>query len=113
MPFVRHFLLGAENLGSAEDSLRFIHGEAQQPQPYAMFCPGCGEVWARMPVSGSNREWHVVNRHCEAHPGPSRYIVHGSLISNWEPELTAIFPDEVIKREFELHLRLWDSMQNE
>jgi hypothetical protein len=26
----------------------------------------------------------------------------------WEPELTEILPDEVIRREFELHMRLWD-----
>jgi len=35
-------------------------------------------------------------------------MVPGSLMLAWEPELTDILPDEVIKREFALHLRLWD-----
>ena len=114
MTFIRHFLIRdhkdelPQHLGIAEDHTRFVHAEAQQPAPYAMFCPTCGEIWARMPVDGSTRGWRIIGGHCEQHPGPSRYVVHGSLILNWEPELTAILPDEVIRREFELHLRLWD-----
>jgi hypothetical protein len=111
--FIRHFNVtnqyGIETcLGAAEDHLRFIHAEAQEPQPYAMFCPTCGEIWAKMPVDGSNREWRIIGGYCEQHPGPSRYTVHGSLMLAWEPELTEILPDEVIRREFELHMRLWD-----
>ena len=113
MKFIRHFNVtnqyGIETcLGAAEDHLRFIHAEAQEPQPYAMFCPTCGEIWAKMPVDGSNREWRIIGGYCEQHPGPSRYTVHGSLMLAWEPELTEILPDEVIRREFELHMRLWD-----
>ena len=113
MSFVRHFYLkdqyGVESLlGSGTEHMRFVHAEAQQPQPYAMFCPTCGEMWARMPVDGSNREWRIIGGYCEQHPGPSRYVVHGSLMLQWEPELTAILPDEVIRREFEVHMRLWD-----
>jgi hypothetical protein len=111
--FTRHFYVnnqyGIETwLDYAEEHLRFVHGEAQHPQPYAMFCPTCGEIWARMPVDGSNREWRIIGGYCEQHPGASRYVVHGSLMLAWEPELTEILPDEVIRREFELHMRLWD-----
>lgn len=112
MPFVRHFYVKTgqdfEWLGDADDHVRFIHAEAQEPQSYAMFCPICGDIWARMPIYNSRREWRIIGGYCEQHPGPSRYVVHGSLMLNWEPELTAILPDEVIKREFEVHIRLWE-----
>ena len=106
MTYLRHFWVGNTYLGSAEDRLRFVHAEAQQPQPYAMFCPTCGEIWARMPVDGSQREWRIVGGHCEQHPGPSRFVVAGSLIMVWEPELYEILPEEVLKRELRLHLNL-------
>lgn len=108
MAFVRHFFVGKQYLGSSDDHLRFIHGEAQEPLPYCMFCPTCAEIWARLPVDGSSREWRVISHYCEAHPGPSKYVVHGSLMLNWEPELTAILPADAIRREFELHVRLWE-----
>jgi hypothetical protein len=78
-----------------------------------MFCPTCGEIWARMPVGGSSQPWRIIGGYCEQHPGPSTYVVHGSLMLNWEPELTAILPDDVIRREFDLHMRLWEREQNE
>lgn len=107
MAFVRHFFIGNSYLGSGEDHLRFIHGEAQQPWPYAMFCPACGEVWARMPVDGSDREWSSMHRHCEAHSHYSREVP-GSLILAWEPELFKSFSPEMIEREFHLHLKYWE-----
>jgi hypothetical protein len=118
--FLRHFHLRTEQsgrdyeiFGSSEDHIRFVGGEAQEPIPYMMWCPKCGEIWARMPVDGSRREWRIIGGYCEQHPGPSTYVIHGSLMLNWEPELTAILPDDVIRREFDLHMRLWEKEQNE
>ena len=105
--FFRQFYVNDQYLGSSEDHIRFIHGEAQHPVPYVMFCPCCGEIWARMPVVNSMADWRIVGGYCERH-GKSRYAIAGSLMLQWEPELTAILPDGVIRREFELHLRLWD-----
>lgn len=108
MQFFRHFYIGATYLGSSEDHIRFIHGEAQQPVPYVMFCPACGEVWARMPVVNSMANWRIIGGYCELHGKSARYVVPGSLMLNWEPELTKILPDAVIRREFDLHVRLWE-----
>jgi hypothetical protein len=105
--FFRQFYVNDQYLGSSEDHIRFIHGEAQHPVPYVMFCPCCGELWARMPVVNSMADWRIIGGYCERH-GKSRYAIAGSLMLQWEPELTAILPDGVIQREFELHLRLWD-----
>jgi len=110
MPYLRHFWLGNTYLGSAEDHLRFVHAEVQQPQPYAMFCPTCGELWARMPVDGSSREWRIIGGYCERHPGTSRFVVPGSLILNWEPELYEILPEAVLRRELLLHLDLLEGL---
>jgi hypothetical protein len=105
--YFRHFRVYGKYLGSAQEHIRFIHGEAQEPVPYMMFCPACGEIWAEMAVVNSSAEWRIIGGYCEKH-GKSRYAIAGSLMLQWEPELTAILPDEVIKREFALHLRLWD-----
>lgn len=107
MSFLRHFFIKDQYLGSGEDHLRFVHGEAQQPWPYAVFCSECGEIWARMPVDGSGREWAILGRHCEKH---SRYSheVPGSLILNWEPELYKTFSAGMLRRELELHLNYWE-----
>lgn len=111
MTFLRHFFIGNQYLGCGQDKLRFVHGEAQQPWPYAVFCPACGDVWARMPVDGSDREWSSLHRHCEAHSRYSREIP-GSLILSWEPELFETFSLEMIQREFTLHMR-YTEKQNE
>jgi hypothetical protein len=107
MSFTRHFFIGNQYLGSGEDRLRFIHGEAQQPWPYVVFCSECGEIWARMPVDGSEREWGVLGRHCEAHSHFSREVP-GSLIADWEPEFFKSFSREMIEREFKLHMNYWE-----
>lgn len=108
MTLRRHFHIHGQYYGSGEEKLRYVHGELQQPAPYAMFCPHCGEIWARMPVDGSNREWVIIGGYCEQHPGPSRFVVHGSLILQWEPELYLSLSSEMIRREFEVHMRLWE-----
>jgi hypothetical protein len=108
MTYFRHFFIDGQYYGSGEDKIRFVHAEAQEPMPYAMFCPTCGEIWARMPVENSQREWRIIGGYCEKHPGVSPYVVHGSLILAWEPDLYDCMPPEMLKREFELHLRLWE-----
>lgn len=112
MAFTRHFFVGKQYLGSGPDRLRFIHGEAQQPWPYVVFCSDCGDIWARMPVDGSSREWGVLGRHCEAHSRYSREIP-GSLIVDWEPELFETFSPEMIQREFDLHLKYLEKQNAE
>lgn len=107
MAFFRHFYVNGEYLGSSEDPSRIVHATLTQPIPYVMFCPVCGEIWARMPVVNSMADWRIIGGYCEKHQPPTRFMVPGSLILNWEPELTKILPDAVIRREFELHIRLW------
>lgn len=105
---LRHFYIWGNYYGSAPERQRFVHGILQDPQHYAMFCPECGEIWARMPVDGvhTSNWWRIIGGNCERHPGPSRFVVAGSLMMEWEKELQEILPDGVIRREFELHMEL-------
>ena len=106
--YTRHFYIWSNYYGAAEEHKRIIHAELHEPQHYAMFCPECGEVWARMPVDGVGTPnwWRIIGGNCERHPPTSRYVVGGSLILNWEQELTDLLPEAVLRRELELHLKL-------
>lgn len=50
----------------------------------------------------------MLRLYCEEHAGPDFRKVPGSLYLSWEPEFNETFPPEVIRREFELTLRLWE-----
>jgi len=113
MPYIRHFFVGDKYYGSAEARKRIIHGELQEPQHYAMFCPECGEVWARMPVEGVTTPnwWRIIGGNCRRHPGPSPFVVAGSLMLNWEPELQEMLPEELLREwELPLHFEFWDKL---
>lgn len=111
--------VGSTFLGSFVRPAMLVHAERQPPRSYAYFCPACGEVWARCPVtrlhsadggSGGNRgsvqEWQIQGGYCQLHPGPSPYTVAGSLLLSWEPEYSnyLLSCPMVVKREFEVHL---------
>jgi hypothetical protein len=106
---IRHFYVEEQELGGAEDCMRFIHGQAQHPYSYAWFCPACGEVWARAPVSGAEK-WIVQGGYCRKHPGPSPFTVAGSLMLSWEPEHNAMIQQlpDALEWEFERHLEFFE-----
>lgn len=108
MTFPRHFIIHGQHYGTGQDHWRRVHEELQDPSPYALFCPHCVEIWAKMPVEGSKRNWMVYTVHCENHPGKSPYTIHGSVLLNWETELLKILPPEMVRREFEVHMKLWE-----
>lgn len=119
MPFFRHFYIREAYekeltyRGSSDEHMRIVHAQLEQPAPYVVFCPVCGDIWARLPVVNSDREWQIRGGYCERHRQPTRFIIPGSLILDWEPELTAILPDAVVIREFNLHMRLWEKENGE
>jgi len=89
-----------------------VHAERQHPYSYAYFCPDCGNLWAKCPVSDANgnvMKWQIQGGHCRLHPGPSQFTVAGSLLLAWEPEYSALLlscPD-VVRWEFQRHMEYY------
>jgi hypothetical protein len=110
--FTRHFHINDSYFGSATEHRRQIHAQLDEPQHYAMFCPSCGDLWARMPVDGVTtlNWWRIIGGCCEKCQPASPYVLAGSLIMNWEPDLQKILPEAVVRREFELHLKWMEGL---
>lgn len=96
-------------LGSFPRPSVFVHAERQPAYSYAYFCPNCGDIWARCPVTASNgfvNKWTIEGGYCREHPGPSPFTVAGSLLLSWEPDYSNLLlscPD-VVRWEFDRHM---------
>ena len=108
--YEQHFYCEGAFLGSVVRPAAIVHGERQPAYSYAYFCPDCGEVWARCPVTDSNgfvNKWQVQGGYCRKHPERSNpFSVAGSLMLAWEPEYCELLlscPD-VVKWEMARHL---------
>ena len=105
----QHFHVEGRFLGSVTRPATIVHAERQPPYSYAYFCPDCGNLWAKCPVSDTNgrvMKWQIQGGHCKDHPGPSAFTVAGSLLLAWEEEYSALLlscPD-VVKWEFDRHM---------
>lgn len=101
--------LGPRFLDSFSRPAPIIHAERQPARSMAYFCPHCGEVWARAVVEGC-LQWDVSAVYCRDHPGPSPFVVAGSLLLSWDAEYTNCLlncPD-VVKWEFERHMEFYE-----
>jgi len=109
----QHFHVEGRFLGSVVRSHVIVHGERQPAYSYAYFCPDCGELWAKCPVTDENgfvNKWQIQGGHCRLHPGPSQFTVAGSLLLAWEPEYSALLlscPD-VVRWEYQRHMEYYD-----
>ena len=108
--YEQHFYIEGEFAGSVARSSSIVHAERQHPYSYAYFCPICGGIWARCPVSEANgniMKWQVQGGYCRKHPERSNpFSVAGSLMLAWEPEYCELLlscPD-VVKWEMARHL---------
>jgi len=82
---------------------------------HALFCPSCQEIWAILHFVDEREIWPVA-QFCE-HCRPSRddytwYPVAGSILVEEgygvvDDSLLAGLPPELIKREFDLHIKAY------
>ena len=97
--FVGNDLLGEISYDSGRADLRWSRCS------YAMFCPFCGDVWARIVMrdsSGYQQSFDAVRVACVKHPDP--WNIPGSLLANRLEYLLESLPPAAVKREFEVHL---------
>ena len=108
MPYTQEFILGNSWLGQSRRIPAWVHEQAAAPDSLAMFCPVCGEVWARFPVlinaTGKYVPFHVLTRNCWKHASEFLLNVPGSAWLSWDREFTNAFPREMLERELLLHL---------
>jgi hypothetical protein len=106
--YTQHFFIEGQPVGTASRKQTAIHGEMFAPRSYAYFCPCCGEVWARAPVSNGDwtAPWVVQNIECRKHGGESPFVVPGSMLLTWDNDFNtaAMSLEHVLKWEMNRHL---------
>lgn len=104
------FLAGGQFLGSADRKRELVERSSiRAPQSYAFFCPTCAEVWARCPVEredGTHEPFRAISRGCKQHTQHGMEV-GGSLWLTWDETFSNCLPEEVVRRELELHLALY------
>jgi len=104
------FYIEGKYMGEAN---RAIHKDASgisyYPTSLAFFCTKCGDTWARIVVNKS--DFRVEYGDCRKHEVDSLRISGerpGSLYRPWLSYLVDDLPIEVIRREFNLHLKYYE-----
>ena len=91
----REFIISGKSFGSAPVEWERIHGELYPPRSYALCCPACGEMWAKLPAEGGS--WMFMSVRCEG-------CGNGSIsLWDWVPESS--WPEAVWRRELDLLLK--------
>lgn len=119
MRYTTHFFLQGTYLASSHLESNF------RPHSMAYFCHSCGEVWARVSVSGdeSPEYWEIVSSPCKQHR-PTGVLDWTALPGSFLPESASLsladmrivawaraiehLPEAVLKREFELTLEWYE-----
>lgn len=108
MPYTQQFIVDNLWLGTAQRASVWVHEQRAAPDSIAMFCPVCGEVWARFPVeataTGKQQPFHILTINCKKHPSDFSLAVPGSAWLSWDREFTNTFPPMMLERELLLHL---------
>lgn len=102
----QHFTVGNSWYGTSERQMTFVHAQSQVPSSYAFCCTVCGEVWARCGVEHPQAQWMFLNRGCPVHA--RQLEVPGSVWVSWDSDYNNSLPAELLRRELELHLSLWE-----
>ena len=97
--FVGNTLLGEISYDSGRSDLNWHRCS------YALFCPHCGEIWARFAMQdsrGNHQSFEAIRVACIKHPDP--WNIPGSLLANHLERLLESLPPAAVRREFEVHL---------
>ena len=108
--YLRSFFIGEHCLGEAQYNADPTCSTYQATESVAYFCPGCGEVWARVILSGTEvgkaaRLWQVYQRTCGKCPTAHPQDLPGSLILASTMEILEELPKALWETEFQQHLR--------
>lgn len=97
----RRFVVNREHSFSDHHYVAKSHG---------LICPQCRRQWATLKFTDDALVWPVA-QFCENHPIPDEWMpVPGSILNEegWgviDDSLLAVLPDELVVREFHLHIK--------
>jgi hypothetical protein len=105
MSILQHFIIDGKYFGQSERQLERVHETYQVPWSLAFFCPDCGEVWARCPVTVDDvqQKFRVLQSPCKKHQA-LHWLPAGSLTLSYDEDFSNAFPFEVLQRELLLYL---------
>lgn len=70
------------------------------------FCERCGEVYATVILQSLLvAPWQSYRGHCERCPKFPSPFLPGSIWREWDREFTESLPEEVLRKELEIHLK--------
>lgn len=105
--WVKSHYLGQITYDSGREDLRWSR------TGYALFCPSCGEVWAKLTVHGEDgmlKVFDVWLVSCQRHP--DQHNVPGSVLAGHLIHLLGDMPDAVVRQEFEVHMEAYNGRNN-
>lgn len=97
-------------MGFAPRTMPIVFGIECVPQSVAFFCNECGTLWAVASVPNSSYTLRQVL--CEKHDHHHWRTISGSIWSDDDRLYREALPPEVIKREFELMLKLYEKEES-
>lgn len=106
------FYIEGKYMGQMGRSLHSEGGITYYPMSLAFLCQKCGDVWARIVVEGA--AFRVEYGDCRKHAIDKMRISGehpGSIYRPWLSYLVDDLPSEVIRREFNLHLKHYEEEQ--
>jgi len=121
-PFRQLFFVDGKFLGETErDWWKRRRPHVVGPCSYLFFCPACGEVWAKCPVTQVGTGTRQVQqfdsvrhlcRKCWLPHADDRWQIPGSLLLDFDEEFVGALPEEVLKRELLLAIDLYERTHN-
>lgn len=105
------FYVNGRHLGSAMRYGKHVHEDLNtNPAGIAYFCPVCASVWAICPVTDTMTneasDFMPYRIPCAQHDRRWGEIP-GSLYLSWDKEYDELFPDELIRYEFNQAMKLY------
>ena len=106
-----HFFVGSAYMGSGQRDMLNHDPRHSPPLSVAFFCQRCGEVWARSALQDQAYEcWSML---CEKHTVEYPFQVPGSTWMPWDRGHNESLSDEMLKREFIIHLAHYDRFKDQ
>jgi len=121
MPYLQHFFIEGQYIGSAERHVVRVHESVQPPWSMIFYCERCGDVYAKAPIELGRgpKGGTLISRFqsysglCRRHPPTHMFAeIPGSIWKHWDHDFIAALPMPVLRWELERHLDAYERLEN-
>jgi hypothetical protein len=113
--FRQLLFIEGKHLGEAWRKKELHGGELQAPLSLQFYCPQCGDVWAKAPITfpdGTTTAWLAYRAGCRKHP--QHYSQPGgTLFLSWLAEFSEALTEGALRRELDLWWNFIQGTENE